>query len=737
MKTCFVQLVIIMMVWLHLPILADQGYIDAPFEQEVHVPFSIAEGEANDVKTICVDSHGNVWAGTHSGVFLLKNGEQQWTALTPEAELGPMYDIISDSHDDIWIGAWNGVYRASGAELVKIEGISEPVAALCDAESMTAFGPTGMWQFDSNWNKLSLKSSRAIRSALPAGNGGFWLATGMGLYRVIEDQWRLFQSTDELLTPALEDIAFAQNGDLWAAGFGGVSILRNQLLIKTIAPKDGLPSSLVQCVERAPNGVMWVGTKQGIARILDGQSSVRHSRRWLLDDDVRDIAFDAEGTAWIATAKGVSAIKRKSVTLAQKDAYFRSVCLARHQREPGIVERCLLETPGDTTSWKPRDDDNDGQYTAMYLAMESYRFAATKSEHARTDAKKAFDALKYLQTVTETDGFVARTVIPISWKNMSDANRTYTDREFGDIRVDNPREKIVEKRWRPSSDGKWLWKGDTSSDEITGHMYGYLFYHDLAADKKEKKVVADLICNVVDYIIQGGYVLRDIDGNPTKWAIWAPRFLNDDPDWRQERGINSIEILSYLKLAFHVSGDKKYQSEYEKLLYEHNYLDNVRRAKTTNPAWRTHIDDELLALAYPALLLYEEDPVLRAVYLESFEQWYAEVGKDCSPYFNFMYAAFTGVDPKFECSIDFLKQTPLDLISWQIDNSRREDVPLVRAPEMEYWQTAHWLPIDEISFFRWDDNPRIANRGHGGRLESDGVFWMLPYWMGRYYGWIE
>jgi hypothetical protein len=27
-------------------------------------------------------------------------------------------------------------------------------------------------------------------------------------------------------------------------------------------------------------------------------------------------------------------------------------------------------------------------------------------------------------------------------------------------------------------------------------------------------------------------------------------------------------------------------------------------------------------------------------------------------------------------------------------------------------------------------------QGDGGQTESDGVFWLLPYWMGRYYGYI-
>ena len=725
---------------LAVPGRAQQVYRDVPFVQELHEALPVVEkGAANDVNTICVDSRGDVWAGTQVGVYRLQAGGQEWRRMTPEFAVGPVFDIFRDSHDVIWIGAWDGLYRATSEGLLKIDAVDAPIAAICDDGGILAFGPDGMWKNSGRqWRHTPLSGSRAVRAALTDAAGGFWLITGMGLYRAQGENWRLFQSQDELLSPALEDAAYADNGDLWVVGLGGVSILRHNLLVKTLRADAGLPSTMATCVERAPDGGMWVGTKQGIARFHNGEVSVRHSRRWLLDDDVRDICFDAQGAAWVATAKGVSVIRRKQMTLAQKDAHFHHVCLARHRREPGIVEKCTLPAPGDTSSFQPRDDDNDGQYTNMYLAMESFRYAATKSEQARADAKKVFDAMKFLQTVTETDGFVARTVVPPSWTSVHDANRAYTPAEVAAVRVDNPREKIVDQRWRPSRDGKWLWKGDTSSDELTGHMFGNLFYHDLVADKNEKKIVAAHICRIVDYIIDGGYVLRDLDGKPTKWAIWAPEFLNDDPDWRQERGINSVEILSYLKLALHVSGDDKYQREYEKLLYEHHYAENVRRAKTTNPAWRTHIDDELLALAYPALLLYEDNPDLRALYLESVEQWYAEASKDCSPFFNFTYAAFTRQpDPRFECSIEFLKDTPLDLVIWTVDNSRREDVALVRAPEFEQWQTCRWLPVDENSFFRWDDNPRLAVRGAGGILESDGVFWMLPYWMGRYYGFIE
>jgi hypothetical protein len=82
-------------------------------------------------------------------------------------------------------------------------------------------------------------------------------------------------------------------------------------------------------------------------------------------------------------------------------------------------------------------------------------------------------------------------------------------------------------------------------------MFGYLFYYDLVADEAEQEYVSRHIRNIIDYIIDGGFVLKDLDGAHTKWGVWSPEILNKDPDWAPERGINFVEILSYLKLAYH------------------------------------------------------------------------------------------------------------------------------------------------------------------------------------------
>jgi len=736
--TLILLLLLIMGPFIHIGF--GNGVADTPFVQEYHEAYRVGqESAANDVRAITVSSGGDVSVGTGAGVYQLDANTKRWVSLLGEADAGPIYDMVTDSTGTVWVGAWNGMYRSTPNGLERLDQISHPIVALCVAEDgVVGLGGGGIWHVGMDTCTFrATPYSRHFRAVLPDRHNGLWIATGVGLYHHTDSGYRLFQAEPELVSPDVHDIAYAFNGNLWIAGLGGITVYQGANWMGSFTPKEGLPSIFIKCVRQGPEGHMWVGTDHGVTR-YDGRSwSLRHSRRWLVSDDIRDIAFDSKGTAWIATGNGVSVIKRKSMTLADKADYFLGVCQTRHVREPGLVEKCLLEVPGDTSTWKPRDDDNDGQYTGMYLAMESFRYAATKDPQAKANAKKAFEALRFLQTVTGTSGFVARTVIPSSWTKMADPNRRITDRQWEDIYVQNPREKRVEVRWHPSGDGRWLWKGDTSSDEITGHMFGYLFYHDLVADEAERQHVCKHVLKIIDYIIENGYVLKDLDGTHTKWAVWSPEKLNGDPDWRPERGINSVEILSFLKLAYHMSGKKHYQHEYLNLLYNHDYANNIRQAKTYNPAWRTHIDDELLALAYPCLMLHEEDPKLRRLYQESLNYWYAAVKADRSPFFDFVYGACVGKAPQVEMAVAYLRDASLDLIRWTIDNSQREDIHIVRIPELELLQTNRLVPPSERGVIRWDENPWKAIQGDDGRTESDGVWWLLPYWMGRYYGSIE
>ena len=59
---------------------------------------------------------------------------------------------------------------------------------------------------------------------------------------------------------------------------------------------------------------------------------------------MRDVAVDAEGSAWFATGKGVGCIERKPMTLAQKAAYYEDEIDKYHRRtEYGYVLEVSFE----------------------------------------------------------------------------------------------------------------------------------------------------------------------------------------------------------------------------------------------------------------------------------------------------------------------------------------------------------------------------------------------------------
>jgi len=711
------------------------GVPDTAFWQEYHQGFIVGKEEGdNDARSIAVDQSSNIWIATASGIFMKDKNKDTWLPVIDETSRGPAYAVIADKVSGVWMGTWNGVYQFQNNELRKIEGVEGPVSVLCKSkEGIYALGPKGVWLYNNDdFQKKDYPIARSVQDAISDGDGGLWIATKVGLYHCSEKRTLLYRVTTQLVSAYVDGIAENNTGQLWAVGLGGVSVRKNNQLIKTLTSKDGLPSIDVTCIEKAPDGSMWIGTRQGIVIYReDGNHSLRFSRRWLMNDDVRDISFDAEGNAWLATAGGVSVIKKRKMTLSAKENFFYDVLIRRHIRAPWIAGQCHLRVAGDTTTWAPEDDDNDGEYTANYLAMESFRYAVTKDEDAHHKVLKAFNFLKLLQEVTGTDGFFARTIVPSDWTAVHDGNRTYTSMQLADALAEEPRFKPVEKRWHQSADGKWLWKDDTSSDEMCGHLMGYFFFYELVANDAEKQMIRDHVKKIMDYLINHNYNFIDVDGKHTRWGVWSPDQLNRDPEWASEKSINSFELLAFLKFTYGITQDKKYQNEYLRLINKEGYLHNIATLNHNNPAWYIFFDETLNCYLYPLLLRYEDDPAIRKVYEKSMDEWYAVNKKAESPLFDFMYtyARHKKIDP--ENDIRFLMDTPLDLIDWHIDHTKREDIKLVRYPTWEDVQIDQLPPASMRSTVRWDKNPWLAESGDP-HVEREPVFWLLPYWMGRY-----
>lgn len=98
----------------------------------------------------------------------------------------------------------------------------------------------------------------------------------------------------------------------------------------------------------------------------------------------------------------------------------------------------------------------------------------------------------------------------------------------------------------------------------------------------------------------------------------------------------------------------------------------------------------------------------------------------------------TGRPGDIAAGVQTLREIPLDLIDWHVDNNLRQDVTTdVYSGRFGELQLTEVLPYDELPISKWNGNPYRAQGGSGGHSEDDGTYFLLPYWMGRYYGLID
>jgi len=127
---------------------------------------------------------------------------------------------------------------------------------------------------------------------------------------------------------------------------------------------------------------------------------------------------------------------------------------------------------------------------------------------------------------------------------------------------------------------------------------------------------------------------------------------------------------------------------------------------------------------------------LRARYRETIKgHWQAE-RPEKNPLWNFIYAD-TGAD-EFDLSesIWTLREFPLDMISWTVRNSERQDLEFLE-PNFREQTTKEVLPPDERPMSKHNGNAFRLDGGNSGRREFSGDVYLLPYWMGRYLGIIQ
>jgi hypothetical protein len=567
-------------------------------------------------------------------------------------------------------------------------------------------------------------------------------------------------------------VVYDSKGRLWFGAENGVGVLDGEEW-SLYTGAEGLPWNRFTCAATGEDGAVWFGTDHGAIRFDGTVWNYRAGRNWLLDDHVTGIVVEDDGSAWIATKTGYSHIKREPWTLDKKSDYFIDQVETRHNRD-GYITNWDLKVQGDVSTAEPQITDNDGLYTSMYGAAMAFKYAATGDEQARALAQRSFEACKRLVDIVPESmkGFPARVLIPADWKDP--VNEQYGAEYNARHLKGDAFWKQITPRFPLSEDGKYMWKCDTSSDELAGHYFFYAIYYDLVAKTEaEKQAARDVVRDITDHLIRNDFALVDHDGKPTRWAWFGPDALYSPYGWAQV-GLNSMMMLSFLNVAEHVTGDSKYGDVAAMLRDEHHYHINAMVPRPTFPPenvvpW----DNNLALLSFYGLLNYEKDPELWLLYRQSLEDCWLFCSKQKNSLWNYIYAAgadkfielqkqglfegafpeagpyaphhvkrFSTYDAAGADSLETLQRMPLYLLGWPMQNSHRLDVELDPTPHAK---NAGWsrvdrkaLPIDERAHVRQDrDAFKLDGEEGNGWTEHEGTFFLLPYWMARHHGFLK
>ena len=263
-----------------------------------------------------------------------------------------------------------------------------------------------------------------------------------------------------------------------------------------------------------------------------------------------------------------------------------------------------------------------------------------------------------------------------------------------------------------------VYKGDTSSDEVIGHLFIYKIAYDIlgAEDPEMKELITTTVEKFAQHLVDNSYCLTEATGQPTTWGKYNRAYLHNG----QNVGggaLQSAVVLSAFKLAAYMTGDKKWEDEYRMAAldpaYEYaqvmtQYWDRYKMAILEyaasaspiipfilRPFMETEIikviyrmiinysDEEMAMLAFYLLFQIEDDETLLTYYREAINQWWRySMSMSENPLWYYIYQLAYPNEEKTDYYGNSLVETaawslsrhPMDMRKYSATNKNRDDV---------------------------------------------------------------
>lgn len=521
--------------------------------------------------------------------------------------------------------------------------------------------------------------------------------------------------------------------DVWVGGSEGIQKIDRSETMTTISK---LPFSDVNDLLLDNERNVWAATSKGVIK-FDAQNDrwkLYNGLRWLVDDNVTTIGLDSEGGILVGHENGLTRLYRQSWTLKDKADYFEQQLEDRHFRtvnsKASFFARCKLEYPGNADgNCEAEIEEDEALRTGMYALAEIFRaksnIDSAEKADAREKARKGLSSLMELikathyKTLPEIEGLPARSI---------------SERNSIDLKAEGF------EQWNRSDSYDWL--GDTPDTSLIGHVLLFSFYYDLFASDDEKDDIRKAAYKIVDHLLANNFNLLDVDYEFTTDGRFNTEWTTGSKGQEGVGGLRALELLALLRSVVNMyDGDPEDSpcwQTYVTKADDEGLAELVKKQKTMSDSrMKNHALDLNAFVSYLALLRIADVKVFRDIYLEAIEADFQIERPEQSPLFNFVFGCYNGHNYDLEQAIATMQSIPLDMVDRRIDSCERNDVEAGETSENGLSTITTVLPPDERKLMRLDGNPfecqwSDTDDESGGIEELDPLYYIFPYWLGRY-----
>ena len=308
--------------------------------------FGVRQGLANDwINALTQDDQGRIWAGTNNGLssWTSTDGFQNYDVADglPDKQV---YALAATPEGDLWVGTGNGLALWDGSSFeafTTAQGLpgGRIYALLFDSDGRLWAGTReGLYYRDGDgFVAFDEVSREQVHELAEDRDGRLWVGVGEEVL-VIEEGRRVasYSEEDGLTGLPARAIYAASDGVVWVGTINGLGMIDGED-VRLITMGHGLPFVSVSALWEDREGIIWAGGYGGVAKFLGRAFTNYRASDGLAANSVRPIVRDYRGDLWVGTLRGLSRFDGASWrSFTEKDglssAYVRALHIDRKHR---------------------------------------------------------------------------------------------------------------------------------------------------------------------------------------------------------------------------------------------------------------------------------------------------------------------------------------------------------------------------------------------------------------------